>query len=182
MSRPHPGLMDLAAGRSLPPIIDLDALERSAHEHRMMGLLWSSMLNHEISVSAEQLQRLAVYDLSSRAIQKQNWKGLRDVVSRLEVIDVEVATFKGVTAEARWYDRIGERLSSDVDVLVDPGAIGRAREIVDALHPGHPILPYIADLVKRGMVETVALTVGDGVMVDVHFALLEIGLPLRRAG
>jgi len=37
--RPVPALTEIAAGRELPPVDDVDALLASASEHRMLGLL-----------------------------------------------------------------------------------------------------------------------------------------------
>lgn len=180
MSRPHPALVELAAGRPMPSVADFAALEASAQEHRMIGLLSSALLERESSAPLELRQRMAMYRLQNRQVQERNWRGLREAVARLEEIGVAVVTFKGVTAEARWYDRMGERPSSDVDVLVEPTAVGRADEIVAALEPGNAMIPHISKLVADGIAEALAVQLPDGVVVDVHFALLELGLPLRQ--
>jgi hypothetical protein len=93
---------------------------------------------------------------------------------------VAVVTFKGVTAEARRYDQLGEWSSSDIDVLVEPSAVGRAGEIVAALEPGNAMIPHISILVANGSTEAVGVSLPAGVTVDVHFNLLELGLPLRQ--
>jgi hypothetical protein len=180
MSRPHPALLDLAAGRPMGRIDDFEELEKSAQEHRMIGLLSSSLLASESGAPPELLQRMGMFGLQNRLIQELNWKALREVVTRLEAIDIQVVTFKGVTAEARWYEQQGERPSSDVDVLVQPDAVGRAQEVIAALESENEMIPHIGKLVESGIAESLAVRLPDGVTVDVHFALLEVGLPLQQ--
>jgi hypothetical protein len=107
------------------------------------------------------------------------WDGLVKVTRRLERMGVHVASAKGVTAEARWYERAGERPCFDVDLLLSPDEIGRVGEIVAALTPEHPLRDSIQELVDRGALQSVDLFV-DGVPVDLHIDLLKFELIASR--
>ena len=178
MARPHRALVALAAGRAPTgvPTTD-DGLLASAVDHGMHGLLWSWVRDHEPMYS-ERL-RLAGFDVATRQRHLRLCEVFTRVRTTLSAIDVDVAMLKGVAAEARWYDRTGERPCEDVDVLVEPAALHRAAEIVDALEPEHPLRNEITDLARRGVMQSVNLRV-DGVSVDLHFDLLKLGFPMRR--
>lgn len=145
----------------------------------MGGLLWTSergRVGHELARWQAELRR---DDLVVRAGASRLWAALEEVVRRLEAIDVEVVTLKGITTEARWYGRQGERPCDDVDVLVRPADLGRVDEITHALHPDHPLCGSLEALVRRGSVPAITLAV-QGVPVDLHFDLLQLGIPLRE--
>ena len=179
MARPHPALLPLAAGRRPAPVAGVLAdggLLASALDHGMQGLLWSWV--RECAPGYELRERLAGLDVATRQRNDRLGETLLVVRERLVALDVDVAAVKGVTAEARWYERAGERPSSDVDVLVAPAARHRAGEIVRALEPGHPLADAIDDLVRSSAVQSVDLRV-DGVAVDLHFDLMKLGYPMR---
>ncbi len=178
MARPHPVLVALAAGRPPTgvPTTD-DGLLASAVDHGMHGLLWSWVRDHEPSYSER--HRLAGLDAATRQHHLRLGEVFTHVSTTLATIDVDVAMLKGIAAEALWYDRAGERPCVDVDVLVDPAAVRRASDVVDALEPEHPLRSEITDLVRRGVMQSVNLRV-DGVSVDLHFDLLKLGFPMRR--
>ena len=176
MSRPHPVLLALAADRppESVPTRD-DGLLASALDHAMQGLLWSWVRDHEPAYSER--ARLAGTDLATRQRHHRLWSTLAEVRDRCAAIGVDVATIKGVTTEARWYRRPGERPSGDVDVLVAPDGVARG-EVLRVLDPGHPLVGDLGDLVRSGSVQAVTLDLG-GVAVDVHFDLLKLGYPMR---
>jgi hypothetical protein len=93
---------------------------------------------------------------------------------------IQVASAKGVTAEARWYGRAGERPCFDVDLLLAPADIGRIGEIVREVAPDHPLRDTVQDLVDHGHLQSVDLLI-DGVHFDLHVDLLKLEiLPLRQ--
>jgi hypothetical protein len=101
------------------------------------------------------------------------WDGLVKVTRRLEGMGLRVASAKGLTAEARWYGRAGERPCFDVDLLLAPEDIGRIGEIVAELTPDHPLRDTVQSLVNHGHIQTVDLFV-DGIPVDLHVDLLKL--------
>lgn len=178
MARPHPLLLPLAAGRepAVPPTSD-NGLLASAIDHGMQGLLWTYV--RDGAPRYRERARLAGADAATRQRHARLRRTLVRVCDTLASIDVAVAAVKGVAAEQRWYGREGERPCTDVDVLVDPGAIERAGEIVGVLDATHPLRNAIDSLVRSGAMQSVNLHV-DGESVDLHFDLLKLGYPMRR--
>ena len=179
MSRPHPALVELAAGRPLPEVDNHEALARSALEHRMGGLLWSEVSGTETGPAAWR-EHLAGADLVTRAHHQRLWQTLRQVSDALAGAGIRVATFKGVAAEARWYDRAGERPCADVDLLLDPAQLDRIDEAVAVIDPGHALRGRIGDLVAHGRLQSVELSTTGSVAVDLHADAFKLWLPSRR--
>jgi hypothetical protein len=177
VARPHPALLALAAGRPPSPVDDHDdGLLGSAIDHGLHGLLWAWA--RDGAPGYDQRARLAGLVAATRQRHARLWAALDEVGARLAAVDVEVLALKGVTAEARWYGALGERPSTDVDVLLAPGDAVRPARALRALDPDHPLLPVIDDLARRGAVQTVDLRV-DGVAVDLHLDLLKLGYGMR---
>jgi hypothetical protein len=171
-------LLPLAAGRDPGPIRDTDdRLLPSAVEHGMHGLLWSWVRDHAPTYASR--STLAGADLATQRWHHRLWDTIATVRASLTELGTEFATVKGVPTEARWYARTGERPCADVDVLIAPDAWARAGEVLDALHPGHPLRRDITELVRRGVMQSVNAQVG-GVPVDVHFDLFKLGIPTRQ--
>ncbi len=179
MGRPHPALIDLAAGRPLPDIEDFDELLRSAIEHRMHGLLWSRVSRGELVGPIAWEQTLAMLSLRDEARHLRLWQTLGHVARELESIGVSVATFKGVAAESRWYDRVGERPCYDVDIVLDPASVDRADEAVAILEPGHQLLGSISECIRSEGLQFLELHVG-GERVDLHFDPLKMRIECRQ--
>lgn len=173
-----PLLIDLAAGREPrdttvhAPVVNL------ANEHRLTGLLWTWAREH--LTDAEPKTALAQNDLSVQAHLVRVWQVLEECVARLAAVGIEVATIKGVTAEARWYGRRGERPCSDVDLLLSPHQLDRAAEAVGLLEPDHPWLSHVGQLTAAARIQAVTTHV-DGLEVDVHLDLLKLGIPTRQS-
>lgn len=177
MARPHPVLVDLAAGRTpAAGAASGPGLLPSALEHGMQGLLWTHV--RAVEPGFPERSRLAGVDAATRQRHLRLWETLGTVRRRLEAAGVEIVAVKGVTAEARWYTRAGERPSTDVDVLVAPDAVGHAGAVLRALDPDHPLGDSLTDLVRAGGVQSADLHI-DGVAVDLHFDLLKLGYPMR---
>lgn len=171
-------LIDLAAGRQ-PECVELtDELVAVAKDHRMAGLLWTWAQCH--APDSEPRTALAVWDLKVQAHLVRVWDTLESSVQQLGRIGIDIATMKGVIAEQRWYGRGGERQCADVDLLLGPHQLDRAADAVAVLQPDHPWRNHIAELVRSGRVQTVTLQTGP-VAVDLHFDLLKLGIPTRRA-
>jgi hypothetical protein len=170
-------LVDLAAGREPA----LDVLDRRtvalAQEHRLTGLLWSWARNR--AVDGELKSELARSDLHVQAHLLRVWGVLDEAVTRLAAAGIEVATIKGVTTEARWYGRRGERPCSDVDLWLAPHQLDRAADALRILEPEHPWVGLVGQLAVTGRVQAVTTRV-DGLEVDLHFDLLKLGIPTRQ--
>jgi hypothetical protein len=179
MGRPHPALVDLAAGRQLPSIRDHAELLRSAIEHRMTGLLWSHV--HEIADGTPTgwSTALAHEDLQTRFFNRALWSTLETTVAGLAQADIGVVATKGVTAEARWYDRLGERPCGDLDLWIDPAQLHRADDVLAVVQPDHPLRSQLARLATSGALSSVELRAGDGTPIDLHFDLLKLGFRSR---
>ena len=176
MARPHPALIDLAAGRPMPSRInDPGHLLVSAVDHRMQGLLWSAVVRGEIELPLDIERHLATLDLRTQAHHRKLWTALEEITGILGGHGIEVATFKGITAEARWHDRTGERPSRDIDLWVDPGPGPNAmQDALAALSPHHVLDGHIAKLAGPGTLQSVDVGVA-GVDVDLHWDPLKLG-------
>jgi hypothetical protein len=181
VDEPLPGLLiDLAAARR-PGEHEEDELDDGlltlSRDHRMTGLLWTWARQHchdrDVAMS------LAVEDLRIQAHLVRLAGVLETCVERLAALGLDVATIKGLTAEARWYDRRGERLCSDVDLLLAPDQIDRVAEVVETLQPDHPWQPFVTELALSGRIQAVTMRV-DGIEVDLHLDLLKLGFPTRQ--
>ncbi len=152
----------------------------SAVEHRMEGLLWSGVRDLPDVGSPAWRRSVVVNDMVNRRRSEANWRGLGEAVALATSIDIELGTVKGVTAEARWYGRVGERPSGDVDLVLAPSDTNRAAELVSLIQPRHPLLPEIQGLVDTGLLQSLELRDARGVALDLHFDLLKLGMPCRE--
>lgn len=173
-----PLLLDIAAGRDpQSAVIEADVV-RLAREHRLTGLLWTWARKHLADVELN--TKLAQNDLYVQAHLLRVWKVLEESVARLAAAGIEVATIKGVTAEARWYGRRGERPCSDVDLLLSPRQLDRVAEAVRLLEPDHPWASYVGPLAATGQIQAVTTHVDD-LEVDLHLDVLKLGIRTRQS-
>jgi hypothetical protein len=176
MSRPHPLLVELAAGRPLPAVdSDHDELVRSAFDHRVDGLLLSAVRNGDVRLDDDAVARLTEAELLRRVHQQRLWATLENVVAVAGDLGIRLATVKGVVLQRRWYDGDFERDCGDLDVLLGPDDWGRAGELVTALQPDHPLGAWIGPMATSHKQQSVELRV-DGVSVDLHFDVLKLGV------
>lgn len=179
MAYPHPGLIELAADRVLPAVEDLEALVHAARHQRLAGLLYTRVRGWANGRRPAWLETLAEDDRREQDRHQIIWHTLARVVGRLQALGLEVATAKGVTAEARWYQRRGERPCLDLDLLLAPDATGRIEEAVSELQPDHPLLGRLKPLVEQGLLQSVEMWVG-GIPVDLHLDILKMGIAGRQ--
>lgn len=178
MARPHPALIELAAGRPLPPVRDWSGLVESAHEHRMIGLLSSWVTTTEVAAPGWVHDELTREGLSTWARHARMWKTLCRITERLDDAGIEVVTAKGVAAEARWYQRMGDRPCRDIDLVLAPHQRDRIGEVMGLLQPDHFLLTEVGSLVRAGLLQSVDLLV-DEIEIDLHVDILKLGIPSR---
>jgi hypothetical protein len=128
--------------------------------------------------------------MAARVRHRQLREALAIVARRGAAISVEFATFKGVSAAERWYERPGERSMSDLDLLVAPGDRARVDAIAHALAPSTALDPRDLEGVRTGRLPGLnlvlevdpaeAASAGQRVAVDLHFDLLKYGIPDRQ--
>lgn len=174
MARPFPGLLNLAAGRPFENLDDFKSLMQSAQEHRMTGLVSRYLRQQSKPLTSEQRMHLAANDLAVRSHNRRLWEALVEVTATLRRIGVEVATFKGVSAEARWYDHLGERPCTDVDLLLSPFQVDRIDEVIALIQPDHPLQGRIHTLATLNHLQHIDLRSPNGVYLDLHFDLLKV--------
>jgi len=178
MAHPHRALLDLAAGREAHAIEDPDALLLSATEHGMAGLVWSQVATGAIALPAEHTFQLAAADAACRERRLALLSASEHVATILEGCGLRFVTFKGVAFEQRWYDRMGERPSVDVDILLAPDDLPRFGEAVAALDPTYGLRRGLERRISSGMQQGATVRV-DGVPVDLHVEVPKLLVPSR---
>lgn len=173
MAVPHPALIDLAAGRSVPPVEDVARLVASAVEHKMQGLLWLEAETGRLVLPRAAELALASGQLRTRARHDRLWRSLVEATKSLEAVGIKVAAAKGVTAEARWYPNMGSRPSRDVDLFLRPSDMPRVSEALITLQPDHPFRDRIFHLVRAGHLQSVDVVDDEGTQIDLHFDILK---------
>jgi Uncharacterised nucleotidyltransferase len=176
---PHPALVDVASGRGLPAVRDPMPLLRSAFAHGMTGLLLSDVQRSDPPWRAIALAVLTARQAAVQAWHERLWAELARVAELLDQVGVEVAVAKGVLAEARWYDRTGERPCNDLDLLLSPAHLHRLDDVVAAIEPSHPLCGKVRGLAERGLLQSIDLE-HDGVPVDLQWDILKLGIPSRN--
>ena len=167
MSRPHPALVDLALGRELGARARDVAVVRSAIDHRMDGLLWSQVRDGRAEVVAAERSRLAGADLLRQRRAGEHWTILVRTQRQLAAHGLESVALKGVTVEARWYDRVGERPTRDIDLWLDPRSTERFPDAVACLDPVHPLRGSIGRMIASGDCQGIEVEV-PGTTIDLH--------------
>jgi hypothetical protein len=176
---PHPALIELAAGRGLPPVTDPRPLLRSAFVHGMAGLLLSEVERTDPPWRRVALAVLAARQASVRSWHERLWAALGSVAAILEDAGIEVAIAKGIAAEARWYSRMGERPANDLDLLLSPAQLDRIDDVVAAIEPSHPLCGKVRRFAEAGHIQSVDLEY-HGVPIDLHWDILKLWIPSRN--
>jgi hypothetical protein len=176
---PHPALIDLAAGRGLPPVTDPMPLLRSAFAHGMAGLLLSEVERTDPPWRRIALAVLTARQASVRLWHERLWAALSSVSAILDDAGIEVAIAKGIAAEARWYGRVGERPSNDLDLLLSPAQLDRIDDVVAAIEPSHPLCGKVRRFAEAGNIQSIDLEY-QGVPIDLHWDVLKLWIPSRN--
>ncbi|HYZ98812.1 MAG TPA: nucleotidyltransferase family protein [Acidimicrobiales bacterium] len=179
MTAPHPALLALAANREAPPVGDEDVFLRSVSEHRMTATVLTAHQQGAIRLSDELARTFGMWDLAERRDHLRFWRAAGEVQARLAPLGAEVAVLKGIATEARWYDELGQRACTDLDLLLAPDALADVLGIVEAIDPRRPCPVGIDGLVRRRVLQHMDLHLGT-VQVDLHFDPLKVGLPTRQ--
>jgi hypothetical protein len=102
-----------------------------------------------------------------------------DIAAVAVSLGIDIAFIKGVSAESRWYSRMGERPTWDVDLVLAPWDLSRAAEFVAALQPTHSILPDLESILRRDQIQSIDLGYG-GIPVDLHLDPLKLEVAKTR--
>lgn len=163
--------MSLAARRDghIGPIDE--RLLESAAEHRMSGLLATAA--SRTGSSGPGMEVLSEISTLSWAHNRLVAESAAKIIGEAAAMGVEVAVIKGVALEALCYGEMGERPTSDLDLVVHPSHLNRVPDLIRALQPNHILLPHLDDLIDGGWLGSVDLTVGT-LAVDLHLDPLKL--------
>jgi hypothetical protein len=145
----------------------------------MAAMVMSAQDRGAIRLSTEAGVTLGMWDLAERHRHMVFWETIHEIASRLKPLGAGTAVIKGVATEARWYDETGQRVCTDVDLLLDPDAFDDTVEVVRRLDPDRGLSSSIDWLVQRRLLQHVDLRVGP-TQVDLHFDPLKVGIPTRQ--
>lgn len=179
MTAPHPALLQLVRGDEVGPISDEDAFLESLSEHRMTAAVLSGQEQGNLRLSEPAGMTLGMWDLAERRRHIVFWDTIGEIHTRLGSLGARCAVLKGVATEARWYGEVGQRVCTDVDLLLAPWALDGVAEIIQVLDPDRDAPTTVEWLVRRRLLQHIDLRVG-GTAVDLHFDPLKIGLPTRQ--
>ena len=167
MARPHPALIDIAAGRPARPVDDEAAFVESALEHRLAGLsLWAAN-NDRLTIGAAARQQLAGIKLAATAHGTKVAAAAVATIMALRAHGWDAALFKGIATERRWYPESGTRPAADADLLLDATGARSVDEILAALAPDHSLRGTAQALIDQGFIQSVDLIIED-VWIDLH--------------
>jgi hypothetical protein len=179
VARPHPMLIDVAAGRMRAgTAFSADAYD-SAREHGLQGLVDHAIARGDLVVPEELRLPSARSRVALRAATLDLWDDYERVVGALEAIDVEVAVFKGIATDSLYYPEFATRPAADLDLLLAPSALGRFGDALATLDPDHPLIGSIDELIHRDLLQSVDVRLDSGLWVDLHVDPVKTGIALR---
>jgi hypothetical protein len=118
--------------RRLSIEIDPTAFLRFIRRHRVQGLVAKALNDNAISISPEATKEIAREALSVGARNLQAAAESIRLLDEFENASVPLLFFKGLTLSALAYGDPFVKMSSDIDILVDPSDLPRAAEILSA--------------------------------------------------
>jgi hypothetical protein len=173
MAFPHPALIRIASDQDLDIRLDYELL-RSAVEHRMNGLLQSAAVAGSVSAEPALFRELERLDIATWSRHQILIFELGRIKALLAEAGLDFMVLKGVTSEARWYNRVGERPSFDIDLLLAPDAVRSLDDALELLQPDHVLLGSATALAHRGYLQSFTATFGK-VVLDIHTDLFKLG-------
>lgn len=179
MSRPHPSLIALAAGRVRAGTVFSADAYNSASEHRVNGLVHHEIAAGTLEVSETLRAASGEARLVLRAQNLRLWEQYALVRDRLRAIGVETAVLKGIATDECYYPARATRPAADLDLLVAPDAFPRFGEILSTLDPDHDLVATVDELVRRDHVQSVDVRLESGLWVDLHVDAVKTGVRLR---
>lgn len=172
-------LISLAAGRQptrLPTSTRLSAL---CIDHRMQGLVMSTLDSIEDVRAAGLREELASIDGQTWARHVFLAAELARVSSSLTERGIGHYLIKGLAVERRFYDRTGERPSADLDLVLMPGSpVEDALEVLEDDEHDHDVIGRLAN---DGWIQSVDVRLPSGAVVDLHLDPLKLGFPSQFA-
>jgi hypothetical protein len=179
MTAPHPALLQLVRGDPIGPIGNEEALLQSAFEHRLVAGVQRAHEEGRLRLARSTVTTATIWNLAERSAHLKLWSAIDTIERALAPRAVEVCVLKGVATEARWFDGMGHRVTTDVDLLLDPASVGRTAEVIQALDPNRGQAEAIEWLIERRLLQHVDLRLGN-IQVDLHLDPLKIGIPTRQ--
>jgi hypothetical protein len=179
MSAPHPALFRVIASIETGPIEDEEAFLVSCAEHRMIGATITAIESGAFNCSSEAAMKLAVSELAEASRHRAFWGTIALMTETLDQLGVEIGILKGVATESRWYERMGQRVCTDIDVFLSPDAAHIAASVVRHLDRNRGSDSSIDFLAKRGLLQHVDLKVGNA-QIDLHLDPLKLGIPTKQ--
>lgn len=183
MARPHPSLIELAAGRPLPQHLgDPITLVQSAAEHRVAPLLAATLSGEGRSLGAVADRLLAFEDLAGRSRHDHAVATLEHAVQRLTDAGFSIGTAKGVSAARRWWPDPRLRPCNDIDLFINPTDMDRMDDLVAALDSGNSLLGNVARLAKRGTLQYVSVLSDNHahLSIDLHVDVMNLLVRTRQ--
>ena len=147
----------------------------------MQGLLWRQVDEGNVSLSRNTVRQVAAEFMRVRHRNLTIWETLGRVSSMLTRRKIRFLVLKGIANEARWYEQVGDRPTSDLDIWVSPEDKWRFGEIVRGVSPGHPLGHSVQGLVDAGHLQSVDLVSESGILIDLHADPFNFGLRARTA-
>jgi len=141
----------------------------------MHGLLWEWIEATHRPIDEVVMGQLAPAVIAARRRSRRLQTVAAELTEKLARADLQVAVFKGIATEKRWYGSSGVRPSVDLDLWLAPNQIDRVDEVVTAILPTHPLAEQILSLATTRKIRSVDL-VWDQFPIDLHFDPFKFGV------
>lgn len=177
MTKPHPALIEIAAGRPAGSVPDDEAFVDSALLHRMAGLAYEATEEGRLDVGPAARRELAAAKLVAAAHNVEVERAAVAVVAQLRDNGWETAIFKGVATARRWYPVPGTRATGDVDLLLSPTASSAIEQVLALVAPGHSLAGKAQKLFDAGRIQSIDFVRGQ-IWIDLHTDPIKVGIDL----
>jgi hypothetical protein len=177
MARPHPLLIEVAAGRTINGAAIDHTVVDSAVEHRMSGLLLKVARETRPPVDHGVRARLEALDLGLAMQRRRLMRTATAVHRRLEEVGIEHFFFKGVVEAYRVFEDPHHRPFADIDLCLAP--FESLSAATAAIAPDHPNVEHLDDLVAGGYISSVGFF-ENGQPLDLHTDVVRVGPNARH--